>query len=144
MHRRTTTLPLLFLSLLASLSLLSSCAAEQRAEWQVVNYWATWCGPCRDEIPELNELAKLQPERLQVLGVNYDAPGEPEASEHIAEMGIEFANISLERAEAMGLLYPSTLPTTYVLHNGEIVKMLRGPQTLETLLAVTDVTHTEQ
>jgi thiol-disulfide isomerase/thioredoxin len=52
----------------------------QGKEWQldqlrgkvvVVNFWATWCGPCVDELPVLNALARQDPARVAVVGVNY-------------------------------------------------------------------------
>jgi cytochrome c biogenesis protein CcmG, thiol:disulfide interchange protein DsbE len=43
----------------------------------LINFWATWCEPCRDEYPLLNELAKqYQPQGLAVVGVNYDQDGD--------------------------------------------------------------------
>lgn len=43
----------------------------------LVNFWATWCEPCRDEYPMLNELAKeYTPKGLRVLGVNSDQDGD--------------------------------------------------------------------
>ncbi|MGA3177350.1 MAG: TlpA disulfide reductase family protein [Candidatus Acidiferrum sp.] len=43
----------------------------------LVNFWATWCEPCRDEYPMLNELAKqYAPKGLQVVGVNFDQDGD--------------------------------------------------------------------
>ena len=43
----------------------------------LVNFWATWCEPCRDEYPMLNELAKLYaPKGLNVVGVNMDQDGD--------------------------------------------------------------------
>lgn len=43
----------------------------------VVTFWATWCEPCRDEYPMLNELAKqYAPEGLEVVGVNLDDDGD--------------------------------------------------------------------
>lgn len=43
----------------------------------LVNFWATWCEPCRDEYPLLNELAKqYAPQGLNVVGVNYDQDGD--------------------------------------------------------------------
>jgi len=43
----------------------------------LVNFWATWCEPCRDEYPLLNEMAKeYAPRGLNVVGVNYDQDGD--------------------------------------------------------------------
>lgn len=43
----------------------------------LVNFWATWCEPCRDEYPMLNELAKqYAPQGLQVVGVSVDDDGD--------------------------------------------------------------------
>lgn len=43
----------------------------------LINFWATWCEPCRDEYPMLNELAKeYTPKGLRVLGVNADQDGD--------------------------------------------------------------------
>jgi thiol-disulfide isomerase/thioredoxin len=43
----------------------------------VVAFWATWCEPCRDEYPMLNELAKqYAPKGLRVVGVNFDQDGD--------------------------------------------------------------------
>ncbi len=46
---------------------------EQRGKVLLVNFWATWCGPCRKEIPHLNSLSdKYGPMGFEVLGVNVD------------------------------------------------------------------------
>lgn len=43
----------------------------------LVTFWATWCEPCRDEYPMLNELAKeYAPKGLQVVGVDFDQDGD--------------------------------------------------------------------
>ena len=49
--------------------------SDLHGEWVVLNYWAEWCAPCREEIPELNELRQQGSQRgveIRVLGVNYD------------------------------------------------------------------------
>jgi thiol-disulfide isomerase/thioredoxin len=52
-------------------------------EWQlsrlrgkvvVVNFWAGWCGPCVEELPVLNALARRDPDKVAVVGVNYKEP----------------------------------------------------------------------
>jgi thiol-disulfide isomerase/thioredoxin len=50
---------------------------EHRGKALLVNFWATWCEPCRDEYPMLNELAKqYAPEGLRVVGVSMDDDGD--------------------------------------------------------------------
>ena len=46
--------------------------AEQRGKVVLVNFWATWCGPCREEIPYLVQLAERYPDHLTVIGVSED------------------------------------------------------------------------
>ncbi|MFZ7096613.1 redoxin domain-containing protein [Luteimonas dalianensis] len=45
--------------------------AGQRGKWVVVNYWATWCAPCREEMPELSALASMR-EHIEVIGLAYE------------------------------------------------------------------------
>jgi len=45
--------------------------SEYKNKWLLVNFWATWCAPCREEIPELNELAKTN-KKIQLVGIAID------------------------------------------------------------------------
>jgi thiol-disulfide isomerase/thioredoxin len=50
---------------------------QDRGKALLVNFWATWCEPCRDEYPMLNELAKqYAPQGLKVVGVSMDDDGD--------------------------------------------------------------------
>lgn len=44
---------------------------QQRGKWVIVNYWATWCGPCLQEMPELSALAAMRP-HIAVIGLAYE------------------------------------------------------------------------
>ncbi|MGI9295036.1 MAG: TlpA family protein disulfide reductase [Pseudomonadales bacterium] len=100
-----------------------------------VNYWAIWCGPCREEIPELNKFARTNSDSLTVVAVNFDGNSGEQLQQEIGDMGIAFASADLKASEQLGLEKPSVLPTTYVLKNGELVRTLLGPQTLQNLEA---------
>lgn len=123
------------LLLLITLSL-AACGSADTAEpgWKVVNFWAVWCAPCREEIPELNKLAELYADQLVVQGVNFDAPNDQPGAEQAASMGIEFDTISTADAGGYGLQKPAILPTTFVLKNGQLHAELKGPQTFDALV----------
>ena len=127
-QRRLSTLLILPL-------LLVGCSKEATlaggGSWRVVNYWAIWCTPCREEIPELNRLAERQD--ITVLGVNFDAKQGESLVADSAELGIEFPIID-DPSGVLGIARPDKLPTTLVIDpDGDIVSTLVGPQTEESL-----------
>lgn len=102
--------------------------------WTVVNYWAVWCKPCREEIPELNELNKDAD--IQVLGVNFDRKTGDALAVDLEILGLDFRNID-DPSQTLGVQRPSVLPTTVVVSpEGEVEAVLVGPQTAATILAI--------
>lgn len=117
---------------------LAGCSASDRPfqgdSWTVINYWAIWCKPCREEIPELNELNKDAD--IQVLGVNFDRKTDEALAVDSETLGLEFRNIE-DPSEPLGVQRPSVLPTTLIINpEGEVKAVLVGPQTATTILAV--------
>lgn len=109
-------------------------------KWIVINYWATWCGPCREEIPELNRLSREQPESLKVFGVNFEPVSGDEMEENIKEMGILFPVFPEDPYEKLGYERPLVLPTTIVISpEGSIHAELVGPQTRDSIIALTNL-----
>ena len=109
---------------------------DWRGRWTLVNYWAEWCGPCRDEIPELNAIHKLgSVGGVHVVGVNYDGVEGDALTSLIKTMGINFAVLLEDQRLRWELAVPTILPTTLLINpNGELVTILIGPQTVESLL----------
>ena len=102
--------------------------------WTVINYWAVWCKPCREEIPELNDLNGVT--GVEVLGVNFDRKSGEALYSDARDLGLEFKNIK-DPSHQLGIERPSVLPTTVVLSpSGDVEAVLIGPQTKETILAV--------
>lgn len=111
---------------------------EYRGRWVLINYWAEWCLPCRQEMPELNQLHQLYSDQLVVLGVNYDQPQKEELLRQIESLGVEFPVLTQDPAQLLGYVKPSVLPTTLVFNpQGELQQTLIGPQKLETLMSIT-------
>lgn len=104
-------------------------------QWIAVNYWAEWCKPCYEEIPELNALD--QDPRVRVLGVNYDGVSGAELESLIDRMGIRFSTLLDDPAERFDWQQPAGLPATFVINpEGEVVEALFGAQTRDDLLEV--------
>jgi len=103
----------------------------------IINYWATWCAPCRDEIPELNELAHELSESLLVIGVNFDQVMGEELSQQMKSLGIEFDNLLHDPRGIWNLDPVSVLPETLIINTkGELIHRLVGPQTKKSLSAL--------
>ena len=102
-------------------------------QWVLINYWAKWCKPCIEEIPELNALDQGRDD-VTVLGVNYDGLVGDALAAQLEELKVEFATLATDPAEQLGTQRPVVLPTTFILDpGGALVSTLVGPQTLETL-----------
>ena len=128
----------------ATLTPIALKPSDYRDRWLLINYWALWCKPCRIEISELNALALLAPERVAVVGVDYDGHTGAELGDAIATMGITVPTVIQDPSPAFGFQRPVVLPTTYLFNpEGRLVGQLQGPQSLEKLTALIGITSVE-
>lgn len=93
----------------------------------LVNFWASWCGPCRAEHPQLVEMAA---EGIEIFGINYkDEPAN--ALNFLDELGNPYTRLAADPAGRTGLdwgLYG--VPETFVIAgDGTVVKRFAGPIT---------------
>lgn len=113
--------------------------SDLHGEWVVLNYWAEWCAPCREEIPELNELRQQGSQRgveIRVLGVNYDGLEGADLNSVMQRMEIEFPVLVDDPRENFRIGRAEVLPMTVVIDpKGTVQAVLVGPQTAESLLA---------
>lgn len=100
---------------------------ELRGKVVLVNFWATWCGPCRQEMPHLNRLYdKYRASGFVMLGVNID--DEPEKAIGLAnKLGLHFP-VLLDSDKKVSKLYDlSTMPSTVVIdRDGKVRYVHRG------------------
>lgn len=138
-------------AVLLAVGLLAGCGRTEQAaapegddwsgRWVVINYWAEWCAPCREEIPELNRLDREHRAEVAVLGVNYDGLTGERLRRLAEEMGIEFRLLEEDPRERWGEPQPSVLPSTLIVNpDGELVDVLVGPQDFETFSRVLALT----
>ena len=110
--------------------------SDLEGRFQVVNYWAIWCAPCKHEIPELQALHDDY-ENVSVFGVNFDQPELDVMSEQAKLMNIGFPTYRRDPSSDFGIKTPEVLPTTLVFSpNREMLATLVGPQTKESLLSI--------
>ena len=119
--------------------------ADQRGKWTVVNYWATWCGPCLKEMPELSALDAMR--------------------EHIVVIGLAYEDTTVEAMQAFLKTHPVVYPialldvdnppkdfdtprglpmTVLVGPDGKVAKSITGPVTandIETVIAAAGGPH---
>ncbi len=94
----------------------------------LLNFWATWCSPCKIEMPWFIELQKnYAAQGLQVVGVAMDDSGEDKVKDFAKEMGVNYT--VLIGTEKVGDAYGGVefLPTTFFIdRNGKIVNSVAG------------------
>ena len=101
-----------------------------RGKGVLLNFWATWCGPCKIEMPWFVELQKeYGPQGLQIVGVAMDDSSPQDIQTFVKEMGVNYP--VLLGKEAVGQAYGGVdvLPTTFFIdRNGDIVAREFGLQ----------------
>jgi cytochrome c biogenesis protein CcmG, thiol:disulfide interchange protein DsbE len=107
--------------------------ASLRGKPALINFWASWCEPCRKEAPELERFARQLGGAGALVGVDYTDRSDA-GREFVKRYGWTFPILS-DPDGIYGARYRfSGLPTTVVLDSrGRIVETLRGPQTVADL-----------
>jgi thiol-disulfide isomerase/thioredoxin len=101
--------------------------AEYRNKVILLNFWATWCGPCRAEIPDLVELQNKYKDQLQIIGLVVDDEDQQAIKKFVDEFGINYpVAIATDelRTEYGGI---PALPTSFLLDaQGRVVQKHEG------------------
>ncbi|WP_078084391.1 TlpA family protein disulfide reductase [Microbulbifer mangrovi] len=101
--------------------------SEQRGEVIMLNFWASWCGPCREEMPLLNDLhARYEPVGFQVWGVNVDANRE-DAQAMLNKIPVEFPVLFDSQSDVSKLFGVEAMPSSvFIDRDGKVRYVHKG------------------
>ena len=99
-----------------------------RGSFVLLNFWATWCPPCLEEMPSMERLSRrLEEHRFAVLAVSLDEEGAAAVAPFIERLEVTFA-VALDPASKVATLYGANeLPTTFLIDpQGRVIAAAKG------------------
>ena len=108
-----------------------------KGKWVFINYWASWCQPCLDEIQTLNQFYdKNKSGNVALFAVNYDALSQRKQELLIKKFNIHYPSLNHHAVSTLNLGDVNVVPVTFVLNpQGELSTTLYGGQTIKSLNA---------
>lgn len=104
--------------------------AAHRGKWVVVNFWATWCGPCLKEMPELSALDAMR-EHIEVIGLAYEDIEAADMQAFLKKHPVVYPVAMVDVYDPpRDFATPRGLPMTYLIApDGKVAKQFLGPVT---------------
>jgi len=112
--------------------------AQYKGKWVFVNYWATWCPPCLEEVPDLVALYDSRKGKdVVVIGIAFDYESAKDVADYVDDMLMSYPIVLGDDAVASQIGSAEVLPTTFIYNpNGELVKTKRGKVTKQYLESI--------
>lgn len=114
--------------------------AQYSGKWVFVNYWATWCPPCLEEVPDLVALYDSRKNKdVVVIGVVFDYESVKDVHDYVDDMLMSYPIVLGDDDVVSQIGKADVLPTTYIYNpKGQLVKTKHGivtKQYLESIMA---------
>ncbi len=114
--------------------------SQYRGKWVIVNYWATWCPPCLEEVPDFVALYDSRKNKdVMVLGVAFDYESAKEVADYVDDMLMSYPIVLGDDEVTKQIGRSEVLPTTFIYNpRGELIKTKHGKVTkqyLESIIA---------
>lgn len=103
--------------------------ADHKGKVVLLNVWATWCPPCRQEMPSMQRLyEKFKGESFEILAVSIDSAGREAVAPFMREMNLTFPALLDPRETIMSLYGITGVPESFIIDkDGILVKKIIGP-----------------
>ncbi len=106
--------------------------ASLQGKVALINFWATWCPPCRAEIPEFVELQSKYKDKLQIVGISLDDSPADQVKQFSVQAGINYPIVMSSRELLQEYGGAPALPTTFVVNpEGSVVQKHVGFYSME-------------
>ena len=109
--------------------------SDLQGKWVLINYWASWCQACINEISELNHFYKKNKNNnIALYAVNYDALPYDMQQQLIEQFNIQYPSLQQDPGRSLRLGHIRGVPVTFVFNpQGQLSSTLYGSQTAESL-----------
>ena len=110
-------------------------ASDQRGNWLVINFWATWCAPCLKELPELERFYQQNKSTAHLWGVTFEDSDKASIVEFVERLGITFPILGYGEDPLTGYGQVRVLPTTFLINpDGLFLHRFEGPITAQDII----------
>ncbi len=101
---------------------------QLRGKYLLINFWATWCGPCKVEMPSLQALyTRFKSEKFEVLAISNDMFGEKVVRPYVEANRLDFTVLLDQNLKVSHKYGVVTLPTSFLVDpEGKIIGVLNG------------------
>jgi thiol-disulfide isomerase/thioredoxin len=112
--------------------------SQYKGKWVIVNYWATWCPPCLEEVPDFVALYDSRKNKdVMIFGIAFDYQSAKEVADYVDDMLMSYPIVLGDDEVAQQIGHSDLLPTTFIYNpRGELVKTKHGKVTKQYLEAI--------